>query len=232
MRSGLRHECHPVQKNVDSDRSQELDRYGARAIVCGYDDGTDESAAVGSQIPTLDMKSGLVNWADCLDLVERLLDGKVVGHLRIVRADRKLPFAIADPPTWHHLLITDDEEGPWPHPRTVFTPLSTVDPALAVQLVDQFLEIVRAQLTVEERYYTGRYATPQIDVGTEPDGQRLLRISFAGAATLTGWDGTQDEASSLVASVAFNAASSSSADFWLAEGWRTRTTFGGDEAQQ
>ena len=142
-----------------------------------------------------------------------------------------MPTPITDPPTWHRLLVTEDEEAPWPHPRTVFTPLSTVDPALAVRLVDQFLEIVRAPLTVEERVYTDRYATPRIDVGTEPDGERLLRISFAGAATLMGWDGTQDEASSLVASVAANAASSSSADYWLAEGWRTRTTFGGDEAQ-
>ena len=106
---------------------------------------------------------------------------------------------ITDSPTWHRLLVTEDEEGLWPHPRTVFTPLSTVDPALAAQLVDQFLEFVRAPLTVEECEYTDRNATPRIDVGTEPDGERLLRISFAGAATLMGWDGTQDEASSLVA---------------------------------
>ena len=103
---------------------------------------------------------------------------------------------------------------------------------MAAQLVDQFLAIIRAPLTAEEREYTDRYATPRIDVGSEPDGERLLRLSFAGAETLMGWDGTQDEASSLVAGVAANAAISSSADYWLAEGWRTRTTFGGDEPQQ
>ncbi len=143
---------------------------------------------------------------------------------------RNLPIPITDPPTWHRLLVTEEEqEGPWPHPRTIFTTLSTVDPALAGQLVGRFLEIVRAPLTVEEREYTDRYATPRIDVGTEPGGERLLRISFGGAVTLIDWDGTQDEASSLVAGVAANAASSSSADYWLAEGWRTRTSFGGDE---
>jgi hypothetical protein len=68
-----------------------------------------------------------------------------------------------------------------------------VDGRFAARLIDQHVRVLRGGLTVEEREYASRYKPPLIEVGTQPDGGRLLRVLFGGGVTMTDWDGTQEE---------------------------------------
>lgn len=129
-------------------------------------------------------------------------------------------------------MSQDEEERPWPHPATVFTPFAAVDPALAERLEARFAGILQGEPTAAEREYASRYRSLRIEVGTEPGGERLLRISFAGAITMMEWDGTQDDAAVIIDSVASSDAYGVSADYWRDEGWRTGQTFTGEEGNQ
>ncbi len=132
----------------------------------------------------------------------------------------------------HHLVVTQEEERAWPHPATVFTPLVGVDPALAERLEARFAAVLQGELTAAEREYASRYRSPQIEVGTEPGGDHLLRISFGGAITMVEWDGTQDDAALVIDSVASSDAYGASAGYWIHEGWRTRQSFTGEEGNR
>jgi hypothetical protein len=113
--------------------------------------------------------------------------------------------------------IADGDE--WPHPLTVFTPLSVRDDRLAARLIDQYLRVLGGGLTAEEPQYADLYKPPRIEVGTEPDGAQLLRISFGGRTTMTAWDGTQERAISVVNDFGVIAADNASSDYWVTEGW-------------
>lgn len=129
----------------------------------------------------------------------------------------------------HDLSVSPkDDEDLWPHPSTVFAPLSVRDDKLSAQLVDRYLRVLHGELTVEESEYVAFYKPPLIDVGTEPDGGLVLRISFAGTVTMTDWDGTSEQAQTVISNFAVNGAENSSSSYWVTEGWRTRTTFTGD----
>ncbi len=129
--------------------------------------------------------------------------------------------------------VTQDEaERPWPHPATTFTPLVAVDRALAQRLEARFVGVLQGELTALEREYASRYRSPQIELGTQPGGEQLLRISFGGAVTLMEWDGTGEDAEAIICGVAANDAYGASADYWRVEGWRTRPTSTGQEGDE
>ncbi|MDQ1392629.1 MAG: hypothetical protein QOF30_1606 [Acidimicrobiaceae bacterium] len=118
-----------------------------------------------------------------------------------------------------------DNQDEWPHRLTVFTPLSVVDVGLAERLMDRYLKVLRDRLTRDELQYAVGNKPPGMEVGTEPDGSHVLRISFGGTVTMTNWDGTPEDAMSVVNNFAATAADNVSADYWVTGGWRTQTSF-------
>ncbi len=132
----------------------------------------------------------------------------------------------------HHVVDQDEEERPWPDAETVFTPLVHADRALAERLVARFTQVLHEALSGGEPEYATGYGPPQVEVGTEPGGEQLLRISFGGGVTLMEWDGTEENADAIIQGVAANDAYGASADYWLVEGWRTRPTSTGREGAE
>jgi hypothetical protein len=123
-----------------------------------------------------------------------------------------------------------DDKG-WPDPLTTFRPLSKLNDALAAQLVGQYLEVLDRELSDNERAYAKSFPAPLIEVGTEPGGECLLRISFGGGMTCVGWDGGEDDAVAVVNDLAINPAENASGDYWLDGGWRSQTTFTGTDSE-
>lgn len=105
--------------------------------------------------------------------------------------------------------------------------LSDVDPALATSLLGLFEETLRNSLSDDERSYLETIRTPaRLDVA-RVEGTAAIKLTFFGGNTWLGWDGTDDDARSLVRDLAEAAAANVSSDFWVqGEGWRSRTDYG------
>lgn len=105
--------------------------------------------------------------------------------------------------------------------------LSDVDPALATSLLELFEGTLRNSLSEGERNYLETIRAPaRLDVA-RVEGTAAIKLTFFGGHTWLGWDGTDDDARSLVQDLAEAAAANVSSDFWVqGEGWLSRTDYG------
>lgn len=121
-----------------------------------------------------------------------------------------------------------DSEWDWDRMETAAVALSEVDPALATSLLELFEVTLRDSLSEEERSHFDTIRTPaSLDVARVGE-TAAIRLTFFGGHTWLGWDGSDDDARSLVRDLAESAAANVSSDFWIqGEGWRSRTEPGG-----
>lgn len=117
-----------------------------------------------------------------------------------------------------------DGEWDWDLMEAAAVPFSDVDPALATSLLQLFQATVRDLLSEDERSALDTIRTPaRLDVARVGDSA-AIKLTFFGGQTWLEWDGTDDDARSLVRGLAESAAGNVSGDFWIqGEGWRSQT---------
>lgn len=105
--------------------------------------------------------------------------------------------------------------------------LSDVDPALATSLLDLFDVTLRESLNDDERSHLDTiHTSARLDVARVGENA-AIKLTFFGGHSWSAWDGTDDDARSLVRDFAESAAANVSGDFWIqGEGWRSRTENG------
>jgi hypothetical protein len=120
-----------------------------------------------------------------------------------------------------------DREFDWDRMEVAAVAFSEVDPALAKSLLELFEATLWDSLDEEESSYLETIRTPaRLDIARVGETAGI-KLSFFGGHTWLGWDGTEDDARSLVRDLAKSAAAKVSGDFWIqGEGWRSRTEYG------
>lgn len=121
-----------------------------------------------------------------------------------------------------------DSDWDWDRMEAAASALADVDPALATSLLELFEETLRDSLTGDERRRLEAIRVPaHLEVARVGDAA-AIKLTFLGGHTWLEWDGTDDDARSLVRDLAESAAAKVSADVWVQdEGWRSRTEYGG-----
>lgn len=118
-------------------------------------------------------------------------------------------------------------EWEWDRMEAAAVALSDVDPALATSLLDLFDVTLRESLNDDERGHLDTIRTSaHLDVA-RVGANAAIKLTFFGGHRWSAWDGTDDDARSLVRDFAESAAATVSGDFWIqGEGWRSRTENG------
>ena len=94
--------------------------------------------------------------------------------------------------------MDEDADGDWADfEAAIFSPMTTADPALAVDLSTRFLERLVFDMSPTERAYALGWEPPRFEVGITPAGGRVLGIYFGGGRSVTDWDGTVADAESI-----------------------------------
>src|SRR3981081_1105725 len=94
--------------------------------------------------------------------------------------------------------VDEDDEGWADFEAAEFCPLVDDNVGLAGRLSDRFRTRLVIGMSASERAYAEEWESPRFEVGTTPTGNLVLAIHFAGGRSVTGWDGSEADAESIV----------------------------------